>query len=86
MLASGNKGGTPMLSKPGKASSNNFVCFSNGVKMKVEDEFELDPNVIPMHVIEEKLRLELNGHDESYIQAFVSKVKQQFTENEDVNK
>ena len=76
MLKSGNKGGTPMLSKPGKATSADFVCFSNGVKMKEEDEFELDPSVIPMHIIEEKLRLELKGHDESYIQAFVSKVKE----------
>ena len=67
-----------MLSKPGKNTSCNFVCFSNGVKMKSVDEYELDPSVVPMHIIEEKLRMELRGQDESYIQAFVSKVKEQF--------
>ena len=34
MMPSGPNGGTPMVSKPGKASVSHFICFSNGIKMK----------------------------------------------------
>jgi len=47
MMASGPNGGTPMVSKPGKASVNHYVCFSNGIKIKEEDFSELNPKFVP---------------------------------------
>ena len=63
MRPSGEVGGTPMVSKPGKATISNYVCFSNGVKLKEEDEFELDPNHVPVDVLENKLKMEMKGMD-----------------------
>ena len=43
MMQSGPHGGTPMVSKPGKQTITHYVCFSNGIKIKEEDEYELNP-------------------------------------------
>ena len=84
MMESGPHGGTPMVSKPGKQTIANYVCFSNGVKLKDEDEFELDPAHVPMHIIEEKLRMELKGYDHSFIANFVQQVKEQWTASQEL--
>jgi hypothetical protein len=79
MRPSGAEGGTPMVSKPGKQTISNYVCFSNGVKLKVEDEFELDPNHVPADVLETKLKMEMKGMDAEYIQQFIQEVKEKFS-------
>ena len=43
MMQSGPHGGTPMVSKPGKQTISHFVCFSNGIKIKEENDYELNP-------------------------------------------
>lgn len=61
MAKSGVGGGTPMLSRPGKSTIAEYLCFSNGVKQK--EYMPTDPMDFtnrPLEQIKERLRLELN--------------------------
>jgi hypothetical protein len=56
-----------MVSKPGKQTVADYVCFSNGIKIKEEDNLELNPKFVPQHLIEEKIRMEFQGKDQHEI-------------------
>ena len=56
MYPSGTLGGTPMLSKDGKQTISNYICFSNGIKMKDKPKFDFNASRIPLNEIEKKVR------------------------------
>ena len=67
-----------MMSKDGKSSIAHFVCFSNGIRIKEKPEYDFNTTRIPLNQIEKKVRDDLPGMDEGYIQAFIADVKAQF--------
>ena len=60
MQRSGPQGGTPMVSRPGKSTIPQYLCFSNGVKSKATvPQEELDLLGRPIQDIKDRLRFEL---------------------------
>ena len=61
MVRSGPQGGTPMVSRPGKSTIAQYLCFSNGVKQKEYQATDpMDFTNRPLEQIKERLKLELN--------------------------
>ena len=66
MTKSGFQGGTPMVSRPGKQTIAEYLCFSNGVKQKEYQAIDpMDFTNRPIDEIKERLKLELNILDEN---------------------
>lgn len=60
MSKSGPQGGTPMVSRSGKFTIAQYLCFSNGVKSKaVVPQEEMDLLGRPVQDIQDRLRMEL---------------------------
>ena len=62
MTKSGPQGGTPMVSRPGKQTIAEYLCFSNGVKRKEYVPTDpMDFNNRPVEEIKERLKVELSN-------------------------
>ena len=64
MAKSGKLGATPMVSRPGKQTIAEYLCFSNGAKPKDEDAANLyDLSKMQVNDIKDRLKMEMNMHD-----------------------
>jgi hypothetical protein len=80
MVDSGNQGGNPVISKPGRETKAGNLCFSNLGEVKLDSgpKHDFGDNIkdiskIPVDLLQEKIKLTLMGIDKDVIQAFIEK-------------
>jgi len=66
-----------MCSRPGKSTTYQYLCFSNGIKggaevVDFDDEAYIDSR-LPTDLLYEKIKAELQGNDTDMIQSYISK-------------
>jgi hypothetical protein len=50
-----------MISRPGKATIAQYICYSNGLPPKKEFPNGYDESKLPIEILHEKLKTELRG-------------------------
>lgn len=71
---SGKTGGTPMVSRSGKQTIAQYLCFSNGLPPKPMFANGYDESKLPLEILQEKLRNELQGINKDVIQEYFAKL------------
>lgn len=75
MHYSGSQGGNPVLSRSGLSSIKQFMCFQSAIDREnpysKHDFGNFDLRKVPIELIKEKIKLELQGKDDDVINMFL---------------
>lgn len=70
-----------MISRPGKATIAQYICYSNGLPPKAEFPNGYDEKQVPIEILHEKLKTELRGINRDVIAEYFKKLDLEYKAN-----
>ena len=67
-----------MVSRPGKSTISQYLCFSNGAPDRVAFANGYDETKLPLELLQEKLKTELRGLNKNVIDDYFQKLNEEF--------
>lgn len=77
-----------MVSRQGKSTIAQYLCFSNGAPERIEFPNGRDESKLPLELLQEKLKTELRGINKDVVEEYFTKLNEEYknTIEKDVQK